>query len=1271
LKKGGLKGFMEKKIISYFLIIVMIAASIHFSTFANASEKNLVTKIIYPEADASVSQTNSGRNYGKTKTFGVKNGVSEEYMRFDLSSIHGFIESASMEVTTISTTSAASTFNIPINVIGVSNNSWVEGNKDNKTADPGELTWANKPVAGAVIGDTGVVVASKIGGFTPTQKDETVSTDLTSAIVDEYKNDQKISMCIQSSSGSAYTYFNSREATSQSVQPKLKIDVDESYTFPTSSVSAKEGQAVSFFLNKQTDYGEDVDLSIKDMPSGASFDKETGKFSWTPDYTQSGSYAMTIIVDKGGKIACSNVEITVSDETNAPNFNDLSNVTTDEGKPVSFSVSAIFSSGNQLKYGAENLPSGATIDSNTGEFNWTPNYTQSGTYNVVFTASSDSSLVAKKTATITVNDVNWPIVSNVDDMIAEPEQELSFSVSATDPEDGTISYQALDLPYGATFDSKTGYFRWVPDANQVGEYTIGFTATDKAVSPVTNVRITVTNDLNTDDAESVYNSAVVGYKTGEYFKNSKDKLKNAIDKAKAIILDSNSIQSEIDQAKVNLQAAVVEFKNSVIKKSTGDLNNDGSIDDKDLSTILSEYGKTASSDIMGDIDGDGKVDLKDAVFVAMHISKGDELVERTFTILPSSDTYVKQGSTNKYFWLNTLDIQNNGENSSNTSEAFLKFDVSKDAIPGIILDARFCMNLKSSIGAIDSTPIKTDFISDDTWDELALTYNGKPSSSDILGAENTIKQNTDGINQYSANIPATVLSENDGDGTLSLRVHAKDANSQLYSFISQDSGTKDDMPRIVVTAMVEPDVAAVYDNIMADLANLNLGDLNSVTSNLNLATTGSHGTQFKWTSSDEQVVTDAGEVTRPKASLEDKSVYLTLTATNGQLKLDQKYRVTVSKEENSDSVSKVDYALAPVQVEDTVKTLIASKWNNDKYTFTNVTYPNQVLTNIVTVNPGESIQAAVDSVSTSGGGVVLLKEGIHVINSTINMKSNVSLVGEGEDRTIIKQGPDLNNGAITGDCSSSASPGLTNIVLKDFTLEGVRGLKNIIYGIYFSGNNLQTNPINKVMLQNITVKNWTDSGIHMKRTSNIIMDHVTSRYNGEADSLYHNCYFLFVNKILQSDCDFSRPVRGKGAKYTSAEEVIAQRVTIKDCLHNGIQSDNAGADHIIFHKYSITNCGAAAMWFPCENYNNKYSYTEDPTYAPQGLILSECNISNNRTGGIWRSVKNSYIINSTFNNLRDDLELLNCDVKLENSTFNKDGQPTIYKSVFDLPDPIL
>jgi len=35
-----------------------------------------------------------------------------------------------------------------------------------------------------------------------------------------------------------------------------------------------------------------------------------------------------------------------------------------------------------------------------------------------------------------------------------------------------------------------------------------------------------------------------------------------------------------------------------------------------------------------------------------------------------------------------------------------------------------------------------------------------------------------------------------------------------------------------------------------------------------------------------------------------------------------------------------------------------------------------------------------------------------------------------------------------------------------------------------------------------------------------------------------------------------------------------------------------------------------AMWFPCEDYRDKYTYKEDHKYAPQNVILNRCEIVN-------------------------------------------------------------
>jgi len=344
----------------------------------------------------------------------------------------------------------------------------------------------------------------------------------------------------------------------------------------------------------------------------------------------------------------------------------------------------------------------------------------------------------------------------------------------------------------------------------------------------------------------------------------------------------------------------------------------------------------------------------------------------------------------------------------------------------------------------------------------------------------------------------------------------------------------------------------------------------------------------------------------------------------------------------AEAAKQVDYTYSKVVVEPEVLSLIEDKW---KGKFVQVTYPQQFLDKVIKVNVGEDIQAAIDEAHAAGGGVVSLAAGTHVLKNTLTLKSKVTLIGAGKAQTVLLQGAEMKGTGI----NVEDQPQLTDVVIKDLTLRGLRdGDGN---GILIRGRNESRHT--RIMMQNVTVADWAKQGVHIKRTNNIIMDKCDIQYNGTAGGLHHNVYFLYNKYLLQSDCDMSYPVTGKGNKYTSFEHVIAQRCTIRDCKGNGIQIDNEEAGYIFFHKYNISGCGHAALWFPCEYYYNKFDYTEDLKYAPQNVILNRCKIVDNAYGAMWRRVEGAYVINSTFDNRKTDMMLLKCDVTFENSIFNR------------------
>jgi hypothetical protein len=346
-----------------------------------------------------------------------------------------------------------------------------------------------------------------------------------------------------------------------------------------------------------------------------------------------------------------------------------------------------------------------------------------------------------------------------------------------------------------------------------------------------------------------------------------------------------------------------------------------------------------------------------------------------------------------------------------------------------------------------------------------------------------------------------------------------------------------------------------------------------------------------------------------------------------------------------------------VVIEPEVQTIMSDKWQDG---FKHVEYPKQVLDRVFEVEPGESIQQAIDSAAEAGGGVVHLKDGVHPIKQSLILKSKVSIVGEGRERTILQQTAEMSGSGF----EAQPEPQVTDVVIKDLWLKGIH--QNNANGIFMSGRNESRH--SRIMVQNLNITDWPTHGLHMKRTDHIIMDRCKLQFNGSGDGLYHNVYFLYNKYILQSDLDMTYPILGKGCKYTSVEYMLAQRCTIRDCVGNGIQSDHEQAGYLFFHKYTISGCGRVAMWFPCEHYYDKFNYTEDSKYAPQKVILNRCEIVDNTWGAMWRMVKDSHVINCTFDNKKIDMGLLKCDVTIECSTFSVGNE--VYTDVDQWPSDV-
>jgi hypothetical protein len=182
----------------------------------------------------------------------------------------------------------------------------------------------------------------------------------------------------------------------------------------------------------------------------------------------------------------------------APVLAPVGNKTVGENQNLSFTVAATDTDGDPLTYAASNLPAGATFDSTTRTFDWTPSFTQEGTYSgVEFTVNDghSSSGSDSEAITITITHTNAPpVLDPIGNKTVAEGQTLSFTVAASDVDGELLTFGATNLPPGATFTQATRRFTWTPSFTQAGTHTdIEFWATDGIATDSEIFSITVTN----------------------------------------------------------------------------------------------------------------------------------------------------------------------------------------------------------------------------------------------------------------------------------------------------------------------------------------------------------------------------------------------------------------------------------------------------------------------------------------------------------------------------------------------------------------------------------------------------------------------------------------------------------------------------------------------------------------------------------------------------------------------------------------------------------
>ncbi len=187
----------------------------------------------------------------------------------------------------------------------------------------------------------------------------------------------------------------------------------------------------------------------------------------------------------------------------APVLDSIGAKVVNEGSLLTFTVSATDPENDPLTYSAISAPvfawpAGATF--NNQVFSWTPDYDQSGTYNIDFVVF-DGNLIDSEIVTITVNNVNQaPVLHFINDITVEEKDLVNINPSASD-NDG----DALTFTFTSPLDSNG---EWQTEEGDEGIYQVTVTVSDGSLTDSQDITITV---------EEYEQTTVEVYKTPKFY----------------------------------------------------------------------------------------------------------------------------------------------------------------------------------------------------------------------------------------------------------------------------------------------------------------------------------------------------------------------------------------------------------------------------------------------------------------------------------------------------------------------------------------------------------------------------------------------------------------------------------------------------------------------------------------------------------------------------------------------------------------------------------
>ena len=251
--------------------------------------------------------------------------------------------------------------------------------------------------------------------------------------------------------------------------------------------------------------GDALTYSASGLPAGLSLDPNTGLVSGTIGVAAHGSspYSMTVIASDGTNSRSQSFLWTVSPQVVIIPPGPQSNA---DGDTVSLPISATDHSGASLTYSAIGLPTGLTIDPNSGLVTGTiaNNADTASPYPVTVTAT-DGTYQSTVTFAWTFSHV---FLQTPMDQTNNDGDVVSLQLTARDNDGDSLTYSATGLPTGLSISPTTGLISGTIDnaADANSPYAVTVMASDGIQSNSTTFNWTVNQVITIDDPGAQVNA---------------------------------------------------------------------------------------------------------------------------------------------------------------------------------------------------------------------------------------------------------------------------------------------------------------------------------------------------------------------------------------------------------------------------------------------------------------------------------------------------------------------------------------------------------------------------------------------------------------------------------------------------------------------------------------------------------------------------------------------------------------------------------------------